>query len=352
MEYGKEKALENKNKANKLLKEIAVNYKQNPKVLAEIFSFASNFYMYSPRNTQLIYSQNRGATYCQSFNDWKKMNAPVKKGEIGIKIWVPVQISLLDIGTDANGKTQFVQLSKATKEQKELYKSGKIKIVKTTRFNIGTVFDIAQTTFPKERYPELYSMGYSSDLHAAICKGIEDFSLIKLGCPVIMKDLKSISLRGCYNPEHNVIEINDKLEDNMRLSTTCHELGHALIHHSKNNKSIAQKEVEADALSIMLETNYGLELTESRQRHFAGHYNDFISELKSKVMKDNIDEYIDSVFEDVYSVYRDHIDGIENMVEKYIPNEKKVELDKTNRIAESNLQPKTNKKLKDKGIEL
>ena len=103
-----------------------------------------------------------------------------------------------------------------------------------------------------------------------ICRGIEDFASEQLHCPVLQSNLKSISLRGVYLPEINVIKINERLEDTQRLCTTLHELGHALIHSEKlsRNKPVSQKELEADALSIMIQANYGLELTEARKMHF------------------------------------------------------------------------------------
>ena len=67
------KRIENEKEARDLLNNLHSTFTDDPAVLAEAFAFSSNFYTYSPRNTQLIYAQNRGATYCQSYADWKKM---------------------------------------------------------------------------------------------------------------------------------------------------------------------------------------------------------------------------------------------------------------------------------------
>ena len=147
-----------------------------------------------------------------------------------------------------------------------------------------------------------------------ICRGIEDFASEQLHCPVLQSNLKSISLRGVYLPEINVIKINERLEDTQRLCTTLHELGHALIHSEKlsRNKPVSQKELEADALSIMIQANYGLELTEARKMHFKNHYDSFIETLKG-TDKDPFTE-IDSIFKSVFHSYKEHIESINDYV--------------------------------------
>ena len=117
---------------------------------------------------QLIYAQNRFARFVQSFDAWKKMDAHVQKGEKGMKIWVPVKVTILHL-SDGNK----IPLSDATAEQKKAFYNGQIEGEKRLRFKIGTVFDIGQTDFPKERYPEIYSMGYRSEEHAQIAKGVD-----------------------------------------------------------------------------------------------------------------------------------------------------------------------------------
>lgn len=321
----KQIAIENELKAQELLNSILKSYQEKPEVMAEAFAFASNFYTYSPKNTQLIYAQNPHATYCQSFKDWKDMGASVLKGQHGYKIWVPVQSTLLEV---EEGK--FVQLSNATKEQKEAYKSGEIKGYKRVHFKIGTVFDIAQTSYPKDRYPELFNMGYSSDEHKMIYNGIVHYIDEKMNWSITREDLSSISLRGYCKPLLKQIVINEKLEDTQLLSTTLHELGHALIHCDMPSTSVAQKEIEADALSIMLESTFGVPVIDSRKRHFANHFNHFKDEFieKEPNEKDKVEEKIENainqVFQDVFEVYRQNIEDIQ----LYVTNDKELELKK------------------------
>lgn len=338
-----EKRKESEGQARELISTILKEYHTDPTLLAEAFSFSSNFYQYSALNTQLIFAQNRGATYCQSFNAWKKMGHSVLSGEKGLKIWIPIRTTLLEIE-----KGQFVKLSEATKTQREAYQNGSIKGYEKLSFGIGNVFDISQTTFPKEDYPKLYNMGYPSDQHLAICRGIEDFSAEHLHCPVLQSDLSSISLRGAYYPDQNIIRINTRLEDTQRLCTTIHELGHALIHSDSSaaNKPLSQKEIEADALSIIVQANYGIELTESRKIHFKEHYDSYVSKITEDGNMD-YEKAIDDIFNSVFQVYKENIDTINGCVSKRLPE---INMEKDATINHTSKVPST-KRSKSKLIE-
>ena len=104
----------------------------------------------------LIHSQNPGATFVQSYKAWKDMGYPVRRQGKSMTISVPVKTTYLKIDDE------YVKLSKATKEQVEDYKAGKLEAIQKLRFSRGLTFDISQTTFPPEKYPQLYSMGYPS----------------------------------------------------------------------------------------------------------------------------------------------------------------------------------------------
>lgn len=339
----REKAIENENKAKQLLKDIKKKYREDPAVMAEMFFFGANFYQYSPNNISLIHSQNGGATYCQSYAAWKKMGYHVKKGEHGLKIWVPVQQTVLKIGNEE------VPLSSATKNQKEEYKKGHIKAVQRLHFKLGNVFDISQTDYPKEDYPKLFSMGFNDDQYKMIFTEINRFSREKLKCPVLIQDLKSISLRGCYYAKDNVIKINNRLNDSERLSTLCHELGHAFIHNinsDRANKTTSQRELEADALSIMLQSNFELPLTASRKRHFVQHYESFISECNEK--KIDVDERLDIIFGNVYKIFKENISEIDRYVSSCIKQEEEISISAQNvKIQSEQLTDNLNRLKKD-----
>jgi antirestriction protein ArdC/5S rRNA maturation endonuclease (ribonuclease M5) len=254
------------------LKSVIDGYKEDPDKIAELLEFKSRFWNYSLNNSILILSQNSAATFVASYRGWNQKGYHVRKGQHGIKVLYPIRIELIPLG-EKNGKQQYRRVSHATPEEKAQIASGELKTVTYTRFGVGTVFDISQTDCPPEDYPRFYSMGYSSKQHAELYQAVKQFAESK-GVPVKETDLHSISLRGAFYPKENVIRISDKLNDTERLSTLTHELGHALMHSSKEALKLPAPvaELEADAISIMLQKHFGIDLTDSRKRHLTDNY--------------------------------------------------------------------------------
>lgn len=317
------------------MKDLARNYRESPDVLADLVAFQARFYKYSVRNVQLIYAQNPNATYVQSFNAWKKMDSDGKisvlAGEVGIKVWVPVNVIYLKIGD------KYVQYKNASREQQEAYKNGMIKGIQEQRFKLGTVFDISQTNYPKEKYPLLFQMGYPSEQHAEIIKGLEDFSLNYLQSKIAYENIHSIALRGWHEVGGNTV-INSQLEDTEKLSTVIHEIGHDILKHGiGDGKSSAQEEFEADAFSIMLDTHFGVDITDGRKRHLYQSYRQLEQEWillfedqYGEHEKEELDSYIsghmDTILSDVQDVFISHIDEMDECVEQYVSvNKKKIQ---------------------------
>lgn len=307
----KKKAIENADKAKELIMSISRNYIQNPDSIAEVLAFASNFYHYSIINTELIYAQNPRASFVQSYESWKKMDAQVLKGETGIKIWVPVKVTFLILDED-----HYIPLSEATTEQKESFRNGYIEGKTKTTFKLGTVFDIGQTNYPKEKYPELYSMGYSSAQHAAIVKGLINFCK-EQNCIVETKSLSSITARGYFDHETNKIVLNEKLEDTQRLSILSHEIGHLLQNHGSRECSTSQKEFEADCVSVLIQCHFGIELNDSRKSHLSEHFKHFEGELRKQnqgMSEEEIVKHIENVLDVSMKVFRQFIEPMEKYV--------------------------------------
>lgn len=312
-------AIDNQKAVHDMIHEIGMSYRVNPEKIAELLEFGSRFYKYSINNVKLIYTQNRGATYVQPFEKWKEMGAPVMKGQCGIKIRVPVMSTSLLLPDG-----QVVSLCDATKEQKELYKKGVLEGKQTLHYKIGNVFDISQTNFPKENYPQLYSMGYDSEQHAAIMDGLCKFCSER-GVQVSFEDISSIALRGYYNPTDNRIVVNELLNDTQRLSTLSHEIGHALEQHGVRDISTAQEEFEADSISILLQSHFGIELTESRKEHLAGHYRKFMDEIRTanpEIDEEGLIKKVDEALQASMEVFRNNIDQINQFVEEQVNKDK------------------------------
>lgn len=257
----------------KTLDNLIEGYKQNPEDITELLAFKSRFYNYSMNNNILIYNQNPYATFVASFEEWKKKGYRVKNGQHGIKIIFPIRTEIFEVG-EKDGKKQYRRVADASPEEKALIESGNLKPFFTTRFGVGHVFDISQTDCPQEDYPKIYHMGFASDQHAALYETVKQFVVGK-GFPVNEVDLQSIALRGQFFPNTGEIQISDKLNDTEKLSTLTHEFGHALLHSdpASREKVTSVKELEADCISIMLQQEFGIELTDSRKKHFVDHYN-------------------------------------------------------------------------------
>ncbi len=323
----KKKSEEMLQKASELVKDIANNYIQNPEKIAEALEFATRFPNYSARNCMLIAAQKPDAVYTQSFAAWKSMGCSVKAGAKGMMLFVPVQTTLLHI----DGKT--VSISNATKKQKEAYKKGEIEAETVTSFKIGYTFDIAQTTYPPEKYPELFSVGYPSETHDKICNGLIDYANKFINCKVEIEDLQSLTLRGYYDRGKHQIVLNSSLTGTQKLSTMAHELGHAIRHNLLDGSlSTSAKEFEADALSVMLESAYGLEITDARKEHLSNNFKNYVQELKEQ-LGDRVDDiFIENKITDILSsvqgTYCNIIEDVKACVDIYIEPQRVIRMTK------------------------
>jgi len=296
--------------AQEAVLQIAENFHRDPTQIAEMLAFQSRFHSYSIRNSMLIYASNPHATFTASFAHFKSMGWSVQKGQKGTQILVPARVTYIQDG----GK--WVQLSKASKRLQAEYHEGKIPHKSVLRFKVGYVFDISQTDCPPEQYPKIFSMGQSSEDHKAAYKGLVEWSADKLKCPVSVKDIHSISLRGFYSPLKNTITLSDKLNDTQLFSTCLHEVTHAILHNSPDAmaKPTAQIEFEADALSVMLETHAGIELTEARKGHLADNYREMVSALPDEAK-------VDEILQPVAEIYKNMVGEIEAAITKYMDSQ-------------------------------
>ena len=269
MAYDPAKSEQTKEEMKQKVIELAKNFKDNPQNMIEYLQFSTRFYNYSSRNTMLIYQQNPGAMFCNSYKSYKDMGYSVKRGEHGMKILVPTIKTYLNIDGSP------VPLSKATKEQKEAYKLHRIEAEQRIHFKVGTVFDIAQTNCPKEDYPKYFDLGYTSEQHKQLYELMKTYCEKELNCKVHENQFNSVSLRGFFDPASNSISLSGMFDDSTKLSVLTHETADAILHKELDKtqiKSEAQMEFEADATSVMLQSYFGLQIPESRQRHLADQY--------------------------------------------------------------------------------
>lgn len=248
----REAPLEGTDKLQQQIKEMCDNFKRDPKQYMEYLRFAGQFYQYSIRNRMLIYRQNPYATFVASRTAWNQKEAHILPDQQlkGISILRPITTELIKREND------WVAVRMATNEEREKIAKGELKIYEKTYFAISKVYDISQTDFPKDRYPEIYSMGQKSMDHAEVYACVKELARAS-GIPVKKEQLPSISLHGYYSPSENAITINSNLEDTKAAVTLCHEYAHGLLHRT-STQSEAICEFEAQSLALMLMARYGL----------------------------------------------------------------------------------------------
>ena len=303
--WGQKKQIEKEDLDQRFAK-MSNDFKLNPEHLAEVIAFSSKFHNYSARNANLIYMQNKGATFVGSYNKFKELGYNVKRGEKGLNVLVPTITTYFEIGDEIKN------ISQANAKEKAKIKSGEIKTKERLSFKYGAVFDISQTTCPTKDYPKYYDVGYSSTEHQKAYDDIVAYAKNKLDCQVITDDLKSISIKGKYYIEQNNISINDKLEDTQKLSVLSHELGHAILHNKNTNaneKSTAQIEMEADVFSILMQSHIDIELTESRKKHFTENYR-ALQSYNEKQTDETKKVDFDKLYDNVFNEYKNAVKGI------------------------------------------
>ena len=281
-------------------------WKERPEELAEYLRFKNQFYQYSVRNTMLIYRQNPHAEFVGAFKWFKERGYSVRAGEHGMGIMAYAPVILYRLKPDA----AWHKLSGAPQSVREMVEAGMIETREEPHFKVGTVFDISQTDCPLEDYPKLLGLGYSSEQHAAIYRAACAYST-NIGLPVTETSLQSVTLRGDYDPESHAIRINSVLGDTQKLSTLLHEMAHGIMGHQIGEKSSAQRELEADLLSIMLCNRYGIEVTDARKDHMVSSFRTFEAEQENA---ENPIQLI-SLIESVDRVFTRHENGLQKALE-------------------------------------
>lgn len=300
-------------KIDNILKE----HEENPDAMIEDIAFAAKFYNYSVKNIQLMLQQNRGITYVASAKAFNTMGYRVKEGEEPLVARVPVFSKYV---LSENGEK--IYMNQYTEQIRQEIKKGSLKemqFVRKFQF-VAAFYDISQTDCPVEDYPSLYNMGIPSEFHQEAFEAMKQFAEDTLGFKVLVEDLKSISLYGSCDVKNKVIRINNRLESTQALSTLCHEIAHGILHtvDDRSKMTTAQKECEADVMSIMLETSLGLSISPSRRDHLYNHFHEYKDEQanKERPYEVTLEKLIDRVQSKVFKVY---IDDINYYLDSHMP---------------------------------
>lgn len=274
------------------VKQLTDSFREDPRQLADYLLFARRFNHYSYRNLAMILTQRPDALFVASMSFFNK-GCPdkngnrltdekilIRKGERALYIWAPTET--LEVNVPEKGWTEKKRLANSERKQAadELWE-----VRKGLRYILVPVFDIGQTTAPRELYPKLCSLGNESRDADLMCERIICYAETELGCRCFIKDeINALATaRGYFDHVANEIHISKMLAGKERLSTLLHELAHAEMHSLEmsvpRGSSEAQVELEADMYSIMLCDRFGLEITSSRLRHLQGAYHKYFSEI-------------------------------------------------------------------------
>ncbi|MGT2918933.1 PBECR4 domain-containing protein [Streptococcus canis] len=215
----------------------------------------AHFNNYSPRNIQLIMSQFPEASMIASFQEWKKRNGSVKKGEKAIYIQAPVAV----IQKDKNGKPI---LNPETGEKETI-----------TYFKPVPVFDISQVS-PKEgkelNLPK--AMGtipeqLDKDYYQNVYRSLRDISQNNNKVPIRFRELGQED--GFYSPQTNEIVIKKGMSYERTLSTLIHEMAHSELHNKQSlterfdgQLTRSTKELQAESIAYVVSSHLGFDTSQ------------------------------------------------------------------------------------------
>ena len=212
----------------------------------------AHFNHYSARNIQLIKAQLPEATMVASFEEWKKRNGHVNKGEKALYVQAPVTV----IKKDVDGKPVI----NADTGEKETF----------TYFKPVPVFDISQISpqqgkqlnLPKSS--EAIPAQLNKDYYQNIYRALRDISQKENGIPIRFRELEQSD--GFYNPKTNDITIKKGMTYEQTLSTLIHEMAHSELHNKKSlterfegKLTRSSKELQAESVAYVVSNHLGFD---------------------------------------------------------------------------------------------
>lgn len=246
----------------------------------EVLISMGNLGKYSLNNQIYIIAQNPNARTLNGLRKWNSYGRTVRKGEKGIKIFKPI------IG----------------KEKKE---DGEEDEHRLKGFQIGYVFDVSQTD-GKEidvfRFDEKKVVENKKEILNSLKEIASDN-----GYEFAYSNVKELG-EDCYglcNHSTNQIKILDGLSDLQEISTSIHELGHALAHSNhrddfdrltpKERKEI--KEVEAESIACIVCSYLGLDTENFNFSYISGWSEGDISKFRKNL--DVISKYASLIIDKI-----------------------------------------------------
>ena len=215
-----------------------------------LLKMLSQFHNYSVNNCILILMQCPSATRVASFQTWKKMGYPVRKGEKGIKVLVPIpytyQTERKAIDDEGNSVIETVDAKGLT-------------------FKIGHVFDASQVQ------GEMPTLAHelkddSEHLQKAVEKIVAENEDIHYD-----HDLKKGGANGYYRLDTKQIALRPDMAAAQTIKTIVHEKAHSLLHNSDSERYTREEaEVQAESVAYCVCAAFGLDTSDYSFGYIAG----------------------------------------------------------------------------------
>ena len=280
----------------------------------------SHFNNYSARNIRLIKAQLPKASMVASFNEWKKRNGHVNKGEKALYVQAPITV----IKKDVDGNPI---INSETGEKETL-----------TYFKPVPVFDISQVSPVKGKELNLPKMGevipsqITKEYYQNVYRSLRDISQKENGIPIRFRELDKSD--GYYSRKTNEITIKKGMTYEQTLSTLIHEMAHSELHNKKSlterfegKLTRSSKELQAESIAYVVSNHLGFDTSNDS---FA-----YLASWSKEPDEENLKAQLEIVQEEASSLMKridKHLEKYQNLTvskdEKLNENQKR-ELEKT-----------------------
>ena len=278
---------------------------EHPERIEKFFEFSSRFYRYNLNNSLMIYSNNPNALYCQSYAAWnhptegtKNQEAyRIKKNEKGIKVYVPVEVTLLKIDGE------LVPLEMATKEEQIQYQAGEIESVIQTRYGMKAVFDVAQTVCPIEMYQHFHRQYHETEREQLV-KGMTEI-LEGMEYQIRYQNLFDLGKDWIFTESGNVV-LHENLHPEEKLSALAEIYSKAVMGMEESRRSPEVLQFQTEGLRLMTEGVLGIKRDRTE-----------IAEIYGQWKRSGQRIHLQQTFQELYQMARKGLPHLEQTMERY-----------------------------------
>lgn len=278
---------------------------EHPERIEKFFEFSSRFYRYNLNNSLMIYSNNPNALYCQSYAAWnhptegmKNQEAyRIKKNEKGIKVYVPVEVTLLKIDGE------LVPLEMATKEEQIQYQAGEIESVIQTRYGMKAVFDVAQTVCPIEMYQHFHRQYHETEREQLV-KGMTEI-LEGMEYQIRYQNLFDLGKDWIFTESGNVV-LHENLHPEEKLSALAEIYSKAVMGMEESRRSPEVLQFQTEGLRLMTEGVLGIKRDRTE-----------IAEIYGQWKQSGQKIHLQQTFQELYQMARKGLPHLEQTMERY-----------------------------------